>query len=492
MSDILKTLFDFKNPRTLILHFAWLAFCMTFIMWLELPHIKADLIETFQLTEAKFKALLVLNVALTIPARVVIGMLTDKFGPRYVFGFLLIASAVICSGFALAQSYEQLAFARFLMGFIGAGFVVGTRLVAEWFPAKQVGFASGIYGGWGGVGSAIAGWIIPVMIVYVYAGVEEGWRYALLTVAAAAVVYALIFMKYVRNTPKGSTYFKPKKVSGLEVTSRGDFYYLIAMNLPMVLCLALSAWTVSSDSIGLLSKEALYACYAVLAGLFAFQTYQIYQVNKDMLANGVDDFDRYKFNQVGILNFNYMVSFGSELAIALMLTGFLKTNGHLTTFEASMYFGVFTGLNFIARPLGGYLSDNFGRRKLLVICAIGMVVTFYGMSRVTPDWSFPLIIAMVMLCSLFVHAGTGAVYAVVPLVKRRLSGQISGMVGAYGNVGSSIFILVFTFVEHTSTFFLVMCGCAVVATVWSFFLEEPKGHIIEVLPDGTVQKIEVG
>jgi hypothetical protein len=29
-----------------------------------------------------------------------------------------------------------------------AGFVVGIRLVAEWFPPKEIGFAQGIYGGW--------------------------------------------------------------------------------------------------------------------------------------------------------------------------------------------------------------------------------------------------------------------------------------------------------------------------------------------------------
>jgi nitrate/nitrite transporter NarK len=31
------------------------------------------------------------------------------------------------------QSYEQLALFRFLSGFIGAGFVVGIRMISEWF-----------------------------------------------------------------------------------------------------------------------------------------------------------------------------------------------------------------------------------------------------------------------------------------------------------------------------------------------------------------------
>ena len=43
-----------------------------------------------------------------------------------------------------------------------------------------------------------------------------------------------------RNTPKGSTYLKKKKNRGLEVSSRGDLYLYIAMNLPISPCIAIS------------------------------------------------------------------------------------------------------------------------------------------------------------------------------------------------------------------------------------------------------------
>ena len=36
-----------------------------------------------------------------------------------------------------------------LAGIVGAGFVIGIRMVAEWFPPKEIGLAEGIYGGWG-------------------------------------------------------------------------------------------------------------------------------------------------------------------------------------------------------------------------------------------------------------------------------------------------------------------------------------------------------
>jgi len=96
-----------------------------------------------------------------------------------------------------------------------------------------------------------------------------------------------------------------------------------------------------------------------------------------------------------------------------------------------------------------------------------------------------------MVCSCFVQGGAGAVFATVPLIKRRLTGQISGMVGAYGNAGAVIFLTALTFV-NASTFFLVIAGCAAVVLAAVQFLDEPKGHIAEVDEDGQVQLIEVG
>lgn len=47
--------------------------------------------------------------------------------------------------FATADSFDRLALARFLLGFVGAGFVIGIRMIGEWFPARQVGVAEGIF-----------------------------------------------------------------------------------------------------------------------------------------------------------------------------------------------------------------------------------------------------------------------------------------------------------------------------------------------------------
>jgi NNP family nitrate/nitrite transporter-like MFS transporter len=205
-----------------ILHLTWFAFFLSFFVWFNMAPLMGVMREALQLTDQQIKTLFILNVALTIPARIVVGMLVDHFGPRRMYSLLLAIGAFLCFGFAFADEYETLAIMRFLLGFVGAGFVIGIRMVSEWFPAKQVGVAEGIYGGWGNFGSAGAAMLLPTVVLWF--GGDDGWRYAIATTGVLALVYSVIYFFSVSDTPKGSTYFKPKKSGGMEVTSKGDFF----------------------------------------------------------------------------------------------------------------------------------------------------------------------------------------------------------------------------------------------------------------------------
>ena len=321
MSSVKLNLLDLSQPSIRILHLSWFAFFLTFMIWFNLAPLKPLIMEAFAMTEAQWKALLIMNIALTIPARIVIGILVDKFGPRAIYSGLLIASGLLCLAFASAQSFEQLALFRFLLGFVGAGFVIGIRLVGEWFPARQVGLAEGIYGGWGNFGAAAAAFLVPLLALTLFGG-ELGWRYAIGTTGVFAIIFGGFFYYAARNTPKGSTYFKPKKSGGLEVTSKKDFWFYVGMNVPMYVVLAILAWKLSPHELGLLSYATSYVLYGVLLALFLFQFSQIYRVNKDMLKNGAPQHDKYEFKQVAILNWAYFVTFGSELAVVSVLPAF--------------------------------------------------------------------------------------------------------------------------------------------------------------------------
>jgi NNP family nitrate/nitrite transporter-like MFS transporter len=117
-----------------------------------------------------------------------------------------------------------------------------------------VGVAEGIYGGWGNFGSAAAALSLPT-IALMFGG-ENGWRYAIAMTGVLALVYSAVYFFTVSDTPKGSTYFKPKRSGAMEVTSKGDFFLYLFMNIPLYAALAVLAWKLGPANLKLLSAGA--------------------------------------------------------------------------------------------------------------------------------------------------------------------------------------------------------------------------------------------
>ncbi|MEM9505588.1 MAG: MFS transporter, partial [Cyanobacteria bacterium P01_E01_bin.43] len=124
-----------------------------------------------------------------------------------------------------------------------------------------------------------------------------------------------------------------------------------------------------------------------------------------------------------------------------------------------------------------------------------MGIGYMMMGTVNSAWPLPLAVLLTMACSFFVQSSEGATFAMVPLVKRRITGQIAGNVGAYGNVGAVAYLSIrLLFVDGSaaanagtpvmaavnSQFFQVL-GIAglVVAFLCVFFLDEPQGSFAD-------------
>ncbi len=471
-----------------ILHLSWIAFFITFAVWFNLAPMLQAIKATFDLTDAQITTLLVLNVALTIPARVVVGSLTDRFGPRAVYSALLIVMSIPCFVFAFAESYTQLAIARFALGAIGAGFVIGIRMVSEWFPHNELGTAEGIYGGWGNFGSAAVAFTLPTVALMF--GGDDGWRYAVAVTGAMSLAMGFIYWHSTSDTPKGSTYFKPKQSGAMEITSKGDFFFLIVMKIPMYLALGILAWRLSPARVDMISATATNLTYLVLLLLFAYDVLLVWKVNKRVFTETIPEMQRYSFKQVAVLNILYFATFGSELAVVSMLPLFFADTFELTPVLAGMLASGYAFMNLMSRPGGGYLSDRFGRRRTLLILTAGLACGYLLMSMVDSSWSIALAVIAVMACSFFVQAGEGAVFAVVPLIKRSQTGQIAGMTGAYGNVGAVTYLLIYSMVPP-STFFLVIAATAAIGFCALLALREPEGEIAEVDEHGVVRLIAV-
>ncbi len=475
---MLKELFSF-NGRYKILHLTWFAFFLTFVCWFNFAPFATTIGKELGLSEPQIKTLGICNVALTIPARIIIGMLLDRFGPRITYSALLMFAVLPCLMTATAHDFNQLVWSRLLMGIVGSGFVVGIRMVSEWFPPKEIGSAQGIYGGWGNFGAAAAEFGLPSLAVGTafLNGNTTNWRLAIALIGLATALYGVFYSRNVQDTPTGKVYKKPKKNGAMEVTSVRSFLALCASNLGLILALALLTWRLAEPKIHFLKEFQMYVVWLLLAGLYTLQTYKAWQVNWEMLIGKkmYSPSERYQFRQVALLSFAYVVSFGSELAVVSMLPTFFEKTFTLNHVTAAMVASSYPLLNFISRPSGGYISDRFGSRKWTLTVLIAIIGCGYlMMSEIRSTWAIPVAIATCMFCAYFVQAGCGATFGMVPLIKKEITGQIAGNVGAYGNFGSVVFLTVFSLTNPVMLFETMGIAALICSSLCAFFLKEPK------------------
>src|SRR5206468_4590381 len=141
-------------------------------------------------------------------------------GPRKVFTGILAFAALPCLAIAFSSHFWQLVVCRLLISCVGAGFVVGIRLVGEWFDAREIGLAEGIYGGLGNFGMAAATFGLPLLALAF--GKDNGWRWAMALSGVLSAGYALLFYANIADAPPGKEFRRPKRRGPLEVCTKGD------------------------------------------------------------------------------------------------------------------------------------------------------------------------------------------------------------------------------------------------------------------------------
>jgi MFS transporter, NNP family, nitrate/nitrite transporter len=476
---MLKEMWSLKG-RYKILHLSWVAFFLTFVCWFNFAPFATTIGKELSLSPVQIKTLGICNLALTIPARIIIGMLLDRLGPKVTFSTLLMFAVVPCFATALSQDFNQLVLSRLLMGIVGAGFVIGIRMVSEWFPPKQIGIAEGVYGGWGNFGAFGAEFALPMLAVGAsfLTGGATNWRLAIALTGIITAIYGWIYYHNVQDTPPGATYKKPKKSGAMEVTSVRSFYAMIATNFGLIFALGLLAWRLAQPSVKFFNTDGMLIVWLFLLGLFVYQTIKAIHVNQELL-NGKKTYppaERFEFRQVALLEFCYVVSFGSELAAVSMLPAFFERTFSLEHVVAGMIAATYPFMNLVSRPSGGLISDKLGSRKwtMTIICA-GIGGSYLLARGIHATWPIGLAIAVTMLSAYFAQAGCGATYGIVPLIKKEITGQISGNVGAYGNFGGVIFLTIYSLTDAATLFEVMGVSAIICATLCGFFLKEPKG-----------------
>jgi MFS transporter, NNP family, nitrate/nitrite transporter len=267
------------------------------------------------------------------------------------------------------------------------------------------------------------------------------------------------------------------------------------MNFGLIFALGLLAWRLAGPKIHFLNTNQMYAIWTVLGALYLFQSYKAWQVNREVVSGRktYSPKERYEFRQVALLEFTYTTNFGSELAAISMLPGFFENTFSLDHVVAGMVAASYPLMNLFSRPSGGLISDRFGSRKwTMVFISFGIGAGYLIAHYINAGWPLPIAIAVTMFAAYFAQAGCGATYGIVPLIKKEITGQISGNVGAYGNFGGVIYLTIYSLTDASTLFTTMGLAAMICASLCAFFLKEPKGSFADHHLEEDEEEIVVG
>ncbi len=200
-------LFSFATPQMRAFHLTWMAFFVCFFAWFAtaplMPIIKGDL----KLTNDQVYNITIAGVFATILARMVIGPMCDRYGPRITYTLLLALGSIPVFGIAFAWDYSSFLVFRLLIGIIGASFVITQFHTSVMFAPNVVGTANATVGGWGNAGGGVTQSLMPLVVAGIVgygASQATGWRYAMILPGLLMLVVAVLYWTLTQDTPQGN------------------------------------------------------------------------------------------------------------------------------------------------------------------------------------------------------------------------------------------------------------------------------------------------
>ncbi len=359
-------------------HMAWLAFFLCFFGWFGLAPLMPVIRQELHLTREQIGNSIIASVAITVLARMAIGWLCDRIGPRRAHAWLLILGALPVMGAGFAHDYTTFLLFRLAIGAIGASFVITQYHTSVMFAPNVVGSANAAAAGWGNLGGGVTQMVMPLLFsAFLSLGVGSwwGWRLAMVVPGAALILTGIAYYVFTRDT------------------ADGDFHELRA--------------------------EGRIAGRGAASGAFL---------------------EACRDPRVWALAVLYAACFGMELTVDNIAALYFVDYFKLSLQAAGIAAGAFGMMNLFARALGGIVSDRCyrrwglrGRTRLLglTIALEGIGFACFSQAR----W-LPLAIGCMLGTGLFIKMSNGATYSIVPFVNKRALGAVAGIVGAGGNVGA--------------------------------------------------------
>lgn len=131
--------------------------------------------------------------------RLPIGILTDKYGGKYVFSLLLLLSSIPLFILPYADSFFMFALLSFFFGMVGTSFAVGIGYTSIWYPKEWQGRALGIFG-MGNAGAAITTFLAPSLLNHFSIDdPQNGWKILPVIYAISLVIIGIAFLIFTQN-----------------------------------------------------------------------------------------------------------------------------------------------------------------------------------------------------------------------------------------------------------------------------------------------------
>lgn len=380
-------LFSIGSPQMRAFHMSWFAFFLCFFAWFGIAPMMKVIREEMGLTRDQVGWLIIGSVSMTIFARLVIGWLCDRVGPRIAYTWLLLLGSIPVMGVGLAQDFQTLLIFRLLIGFIGAAFVITQYHTSVMFAPNCVGTANATSAGWGNLGGGVTQLAMPLLFA-LFTGVVGvssfwGWRLSMVFAGVVCFLTGIAYYLLTQDCPAGN--YKDLRANGrMPKADKSGSTFLEALRDPRVV--------------------SLFVIYGACFGIEL-------TINNVAALYFVDYFDFFK---------------EMETAKAIGIAGLI----------AAM-FGL---MNIFARTLGGYFGDRCGIRWGLkgrvtwlfaVLFCEGLALMLFSQMPI-----LALAIPALIVFSLFVQMSEGATFSVVPFINKRALGSVAGIVGAGGNAGA--------------------------------------------------------
>jgi len=384
-------------------HITWLTFFFCFFGWFGVAPLMPLIREQLHLSKDQIGNIIIASVSATIVARLIIGKLCDTLGPRLSYTILLAVGSIPVMCIGLANSYESFLIFRFVIGIIGASFVITQFHTSMMFAPKIVGTANAVTGGWGNLGGGVTNLVMP-LVAAGFAGLgfvsqADSWRLAMVVPGVILLIMAFIYYKYTKDTPAGN--FKDiNRTAG--TSKKGTFLIALKDYRTWVLALAYAA------------------CFGI-------------EITVDNVA---------------------ATYFTDKFGASMIMAGAM----------ASIFGGMNIFARALGGYVSDKVGESYGLKGKGLLLGGLLLLEGIGISLFAQSQTLGMAILAMLLFALFLKMANGSTYGIVPFINKDAIGTVSGIVGAGGNLGAMLvgFLFKSENLTYADAFHYIGIGVAVI------------------------------